>query len=135
MDDFLFRARPWAITLVLHNWPLIVYSALVPLAALRAYLRPTRRALLLLYGLAILALAYEYQKHGVGVARETASYLFSAEANPELRRASQLVLTGVLPLATHLVGLALLVLSAVPRRHPGPAERSAPLAAADVAER
>ncbi len=113
LEDFLYRARPWSITLVLHNWPIMLYSIAILGLAVRTYLRPSRRSLLALYGLWILALAYEYEKHGVSTAIETASYLFSASANPELRRLSQFVLLYALPSASRVVGIALLLLSVV----------------------
>jgi hypothetical protein len=117
MDDFLYRARPWAITLVLHNWPLILYAAAIPFAALLAYLQPTRRRLLILYGLLVLAVAFEYQKHGMTVAQSTTDYLFSEYANPTARHISQLVLVQTLPVLLHLLGLALLLVSALCRRN------------------
>ena len=120
MDDFLYRAKPWAITLVLHNWPIILYSAAIPIAALLAYLRPTRRRLLLLFGLLVLALAFEYQKHGVGVVESTIGYLFSEYANPAARRISRLVLVQALPWLLHALGLALLLAAALGARAAGP---------------
>ena len=113
MEDFLYRVRPWAITLVLHNWPIIIVSAAVPLAALLAYLRPTRRRLLVLYGLIVLAFAFEYQKHGVGVVESTTDYLFSEYANPAARHVSQLVLARALPWMLDGLGLALLLVAAL----------------------
>ncbi len=113
MDDFLYRAKPWALTLVLHNWPIILYSAAALLAALLAYSRPTRSRLLLLYGLAVLALAFEYQKHGVPVLHGTIDYLFSEEANPAARRIFHLALTQALPWLLHVLGLTLLLAAAL----------------------
>jgi hypothetical protein len=111
MDDFEQRIRPWAITLVLHNWPIMVYSLLIPWAAVRAYLRPARSRILLLYGLLILAVTFEYQKHGLTPVHNTITYLFAL--NPAAREASYLVLLEWLPPAGHILGGALLVLSVV----------------------
>jgi len=120
MEDFLDRAGPWFVTLALHNWPVLLSAVLVSWAALRVYACPTRRRVLLLYGLFILVLAFEYQKHGLTYVRGTTGYLFSAEANPALRRLSQLTLLEALPVALYLLGLAFLVLSALPARQVGP---------------
>ncbi len=111
MDEFLDRAGPWAITLAQHNWPLVIYLPVILWVALRAYLRPSQRVLLLLYGFMILALAFEYHKNGTPVAADTISYLFSVERNPAMRRISQFVLLDAAPIAAHALGLALVLLS------------------------
>jgi hypothetical protein len=110
MDDFLYRATPWAITLVLHNWPVMAYAALFPYLALRAYLRPTRRALLCLYGLLMLVFAYEYDKHGTRIAWDTLTYLFSREHNPVPRYASLVVALRIMPVVLHAFGIGLVLL-------------------------
>lgn len=109
MEDFLYRARPWVVTLVQHNWPIMIYSVALVWAALRAYLHPSRTSLLLLYGVAMLALAFEYQKHVSNVVENTLDYLF--KRNPGALAAGQALLLDALPVALHLMGLALVVLS------------------------
>ena len=111
MDDFIYRVRPWVITLVLHNWPIMVYCLLIPPLALRAYLRPSRSALLALYGTSLLALGFEYQKHAPAVVRGTTSYLF--EIHPEVRALSLLVLLDLLPAAVQLLGAAMIAVAVV----------------------
>jgi hypothetical protein len=112
MDDFLSRASPWAITLVLHNFPAMIYAVLIVWLATRAYLRPSRRSLLLLYGTCVLLFAFEYVKHGTGVARETTNYLFGRPHNLVMRNASQFLALQVLPVAFHILGVMLLLLAA-----------------------
>lgn len=114
MDDFIYRATPWAITLILHNWLILLCSVLIVWAAARAFLRPTRRALLLLYGLLLLAGAFEYEKHGVEVARGTTGYLFSVEHNPALRSLSRAFFVEVLPPALYATSATLLGLAMAP---------------------
>jgi uncharacterized membrane protein len=109
MDEFLWRARPWAVTLVLHNWPLLLGLPLILLAALRAFAQPTRRSLLLLYGVSLLVIAFEYQKHVVPSLRSTTTYLFSSEANSIPRMISQAILVGAMPGFLTMLGAALLV--------------------------
>lgn len=124
MEDFLFRAKPWAITLVLHNWPVMVTTPLIIWVAVRTYLWPSRRLLEVLYGLLLLTIAFEYQKHGLRVARRTTSYLFSPEANPDMRWFSQLVFLDVLPLVLPLAGIVLILLTLLPGRYPPGREQS-----------
>jgi hypothetical protein len=114
MDDFLYRARPWAITLLLHNWPVMLAGALAVPVAVRAYLRPTRRILLVLYGLLGLAFAFEYQKHLAPALRDTARYLFSAEVNPGPRAVSQFVVADLAPAALYIFAVVLLLAAAAP---------------------
>jgi hypothetical protein len=102
----------------------MLYSALIVWAALRAFRRPNRPALLLLYGLLILALAFEYQKHGTPVALGTTGYLFSPQFNPGARYLSRLILVDFLPVAMHLVGLAFVILSVLSSRLRGPAPQA-----------
>jgi hypothetical protein len=83
MDEFLYRARPWANTLVAHNWPVMVCLVLIVLFAVRAYLRPTRSDVLALYGFSILALGFEYYKHARSAVASTVAYLLMA--NPDQR--------------------------------------------------
>lgn len=106
MGDFLYRAEPWAVTLALHNWPIFLLSVLVLRTAIQAYRTPSRPALLRLYGCLVLAFAFEYQKHVMHMFLEATDYLFSVEANPELRSLSQLVLADFLPVALYLCGSA-----------------------------
>jgi hypothetical protein len=124
MEDLLYRAKPWAITLVWHNWPIMLYAALIVWAALRAYRRPSRPALLFLYGFIVLALAFEYQKHGLPEARITIDYLFSLQFNPGPRHVSHLILVDLTPVAIHLIGFAFLILSIVSSQGHGPAPRT-----------
>lgn len=114
MEDFVYRARPWAITLARHNWPLVVYGTAFLWAAVRVYRRPSRRGLLYLFGFLSLIVAFEYQKHGVRVANQTTSYLFSTYANPSLRRLSKLILVDAMPVALYLIGCSMLILAMVP---------------------
>jgi len=110
MDEIVYRAQPWAINLFLHNWPVMLYSVLVLWAGARAYLRPSRPAVLLLYGALVLVLAFEYAKHGLVVVRDTTAYLF---VDPPLRQMSQFFLIDVLPLAIYALGIALVFISVV----------------------
>lgn len=114
MDDFVYRFRPWAITLVLHNWPIMLCSAFVLWAAIRAYQWPSRHAVLRLYGGIMLGAAFEYQKHGVPALVSTLSYLVSLETNPEARALSYLILVDILPIELYLLGVVLLAFSLVP---------------------
>jgi len=111
MEDFLYRAGPWATTLAQHNWPLLVYLPLILWVASRAYVRPERRVLLLLYGLVTLALTFEYQKHGPRSGVETVRYLFDTDKNHFAQRVSEFVLVDAAPIAGHALGLSLVVLS------------------------
>ena len=110
MGDFLYRAEPWAITLAQHNWPIFLLSILAAWTAYRAYRAPSRPALLRLYGCLLLAFAFEYQKHVAHMFLEATDYLFSAEANPELRSLSRRVLVDLLPVALYLCGFAAMCL-------------------------
>jgi hypothetical protein len=116
MTEFIFRARPWAIMLLQHNWLVLVYGLLVVLVAILAYIRPGRRLLLTLYGLLGLIFAFEYHKHIAPALSETARYLFSVEVNPSARLVSQSIISEALPVAFHLLALALLVGAAAPWR-------------------
>lgn len=109
MDDFNYRITPWAITLVLHNWPIMLCSALVLWAAIRAYRRPAQPTLLLLYGFAALGLAFEYQKHGLDAVKDTVDYVFAR--GPNFRDAARLILLQYLPTIGYLLGIALLARS------------------------
>jgi hypothetical protein len=114
MTEFLYRARPWAITLVEHNWPILLYGLVIAVAAVWAYARPGRRVLLVLYGALGLAFAFEYQKHIAPVLVGTAHYLFSVEVNPGPRALSQFILGDLLPIVFHGLAIAFLVVAAVP---------------------
>jgi hypothetical protein len=109
MDEFLYRARPWAITLFLHNWPVMLAGTLAVLAAVRTYLRPSRRRLLVLYSLLGFVFAFEYQKHLAPALRDTARYLFSAEVNPGPRVVSQFVVADLAPAALYFIAVVLLL--------------------------
>lgn len=109
LEEFFYRAQPWAATLVLHNWPIMLYGGLSLWVAIHAFLRPTRWALLALYGLLVLSVAFEYQKHGTRILRGTTSYLLDIEGNARMLWISQLILLDVLPVTFHLLGLALLI--------------------------
>ena len=108
MSEFLERAHPWAVTLVLHNWPVMLYSLVAVLAATRAYIRPHRYTLLFLYGTVLLIIAYEYEKHGRATILDTTSYLFSLEVNPDARSVVQLLLLDVVPVLLRVLGFALI---------------------------
>ncbi len=114
MEEFLYRARPWAVTFIAHNWPVLVYALTIPWAALHAFLRPSRRTLLFLYSLLLLTFAFEFEKHGVRIMLDTTNYLFSVETNPAPRFLSQWLLAEVAPTAAHLLGLTALVISIAP---------------------
>jgi hypothetical protein len=114
MDEFLYRARPWVVTLIAHNWPIMLYAVLTPWAAIYAYLRPSRRRLSLVYGLVVLACVFEYQKHAIPVLRDTTDYLFSLETNPGMRRVSQFTLLDVAPVAAYGLGLVLVAAALAP---------------------
>jgi hypothetical protein len=57
--------------------------------------------------------AFEYLKHGTGIARETTNYLFSRDHNLGMRHVSQFLALQVLPIAFHVVGILLVLLSAL----------------------
>jgi hypothetical protein len=143
MEEFVFRARPWATLLIQHNWPILLYGALGLVAAVWAYLRPSRRAVLTLYGLLGLAFAFEYQKHVGPALRGTMRYLFSAEVNPLPRAVSQLIVADVAPVALYAAAGALLLAAAAPwrlRRRParsssGASSASRPAFFSDAGER
>jgi hypothetical protein len=117
MSEFLERAQPWVITLVLHNWPVMLYSLVAVFAAIRAYVSPNRHTILFLYGAIILVLVYEYEKHGRATVLDTTSYLFSQEVNPVARDLSQQLLLTVAPVTIRLIGFAMIVGSVVLREH------------------
>jgi sugar transferase (PEP-CTERM/EpsH1 system associated) len=130
MEEFLYRAGPWATTFAEHNWPVLVYVPLILWVAVRALVRPERQDLLLLYGLAILAVTFEYQKHGTRIVSGTVRYLFSAEQSPFMRAVSEFVLVDAAPVAGHALGLSLVVIAvALPGlrgfRHRSPPKSSA----------
>ncbi len=114
MDDFWYRIPPWATTLVLHNWPVMLWPALAIWAAVRAYLRPGRPILLFLYGSVILTVAFEYQKHGLGPVESTIYYVFAR--GPNVRDVLATVMVDWLPVAMNVFGFALLALSVVTSR-------------------
>jgi uncharacterized membrane protein HdeD (DUF308 family) len=124
MNEFLYRARPWATLLIEHNWPVMLCAVLILITAIWALIRPTRRTLLALYGLLLLAFAFEYQKHLAPLLVNTARYLFSVEVNPGPRAASQIIIAQVLPIVFTGLGVALLMIALRPRRRPGDATRS-----------
>jgi hypothetical protein len=115
MTEFLYRARPWATTLIEHNWPLLLYGLAIAVVAVWAYVTPGRRVLLILYGLLGLAFAFEYQKHIAPALIDSARYLFSVEVNPRPRAISQFIVGDVLPVALHGIAVAFLVVAALPR--------------------
>ncbi len=123
VDDLMHRAWPWALTLVLHNWPIMLYSVLIGGMAVWTYQWPTRRAVLVLYGLLLLAFAFEYQKHFAAVLVRTTDYLFSVQYNPELRAVSRFLLMTFAPIGLHAAGVACFICAA---RLPRPAGSSAP---------
>jgi hypothetical protein len=110
MAEVMARAGPWAITLLLHNWPVLLYAGLAGCSAVGAYLRPSRPALRLLYGSLLLGAAFEYEKHGLRVVRGTTHYLLETE--PALLATSRLLLIDLAPAAIYLAGLALVLSTA-----------------------
>ena len=115
MEEFLDRAVPWAITLVLHNWPVMLYTLIAAVTAVRAYIDPSRPILLFLYGTILLIIAYEYEKHGRGAIIGTTDYLFSLEVNHHLRAGSQWLLLDVLPVGMRILGFGQIIGSIVLR--------------------
>jgi hypothetical protein len=109
MEEFLYRVGPFSTLLAQHNWPLLIYVPLILWVASRAFLRPERRVLLLLYGLLILAVAFEYEKHGTRLVAGTVRYLF--EESPLVRRVSEFVLVDLAPIAAHALGLSMVVVA------------------------
>jgi len=109
MQEILDRAQPWATTLILHNWPVLVYATIAVCAAIWSLVRPTRARVLVLYGAILLVLAFEYQKHGTATIVGTTTYLFSLEVNPGLRTTSQWFLLLIVPAIAQFVGFALLI--------------------------
>lgn len=109
LEEFLYRAQPWAATLVLHNWPIMLYGGLSLWVAACAFLRPTRWALLALYGLLVLSVAFEYQKHGTRILSGTIDYLLDFEGNAGMLWISQFIFLSALPATFQLLGLALLI--------------------------
>jgi hypothetical protein len=65
----------YAITLTGHNWPVMLCLALGLRQARRLYRRANPVDVRLLYGWALLGLAYEYQKHLRGVFDEAVDFL------------------------------------------------------------
>lgn len=114
MDAFLHRAPSWLLTLLTHNWPLLLYMPLICWAAARAYLQPSRPHVLLLYGAMVLILAFEYSKHGTPVVQATSNYLFGELEGA--RSLSQFLLVDILAPCSHLVGIVLILLAALSRR-------------------
>lgn len=111
MDDFDIRIVPWAITLFEHNWPIMADSSILLWAAVRAYQRPTRQAVLLVYGVFALAFGFEYQKHALGSIADTIEYVFAHSSS--LRDTARLVLMDGIPLTAYIFGAAVVVVCAV----------------------
>jgi hypothetical protein len=111
MEEFLYRAQPWAITLWQHNWPVIVFGLSSVIAAVLALVRPSRPRLLALYGLLGLVLAFEYDKHGVPAFQHTATYLLSVERNATARTVSLVIIGDVAPIALYIVAIGLVLLA------------------------
>ena len=109
MAEFLDRAQPWATTLILHNWPVLLYTVLAAIAATWALIRPARSTLLILYGAIILIVGFEYEKHGTATIINTTSYLFSVEVNPIPRVLSRRLLLEVVPISMQVIGYGLLL--------------------------
>jgi hypothetical protein len=116
VTEILDRAQPWAVTLILHNWPVMVYGLVTAGAAVWALLHPARPSVLFLYGAALLVLGYEYEKHGRETILDTTGYLFSLEVNPAARVVSRWLLLEFAPLLMQVSGFALLGGSLVLRR-------------------
>jgi len=109
MNELLERAGPWAVLLVQHNWPVIMYVVVAVVVAWRAYLAPRRHTLLFLYGTVLLIVAYEYQKHALPTVVHTTDYLFSEEVNPGARSLSQSLLVDLGPSLLRVVGCVLIL--------------------------
>lgn len=69
----------YSITLVSHNWPIMLALGLSLVFAVRAYRRPDRARVCWLLSAVLLGLAYEYQKHVAGVLHEAIDFLFGRE--------------------------------------------------------
>lgn len=106
--EFLERAHPWAVTLVSHNWPVMVYTLVALGAAVWALLHPARKSVLFLYGACLLVLAYEYEKHGRETIILTTEYLFSLEVNATARVVSRWLLLDLVPLVLQVTGFGVL---------------------------
>jgi hypothetical protein len=109
MAEFLERAQPWAITLIDHNWPVMIYALVAGGAASWADRRPARKSVLFLYGACLLVIAYEYEKHGRETILGTTEYLFSVEVNARARVVSRWLLLDLVPLLMQVSGFGLLV--------------------------
>jgi hypothetical protein len=72
----------WTIVLISHNWPLLLSGSLLLACAITAWRQPNRRRLAALYGSALLALAYEYDKHIGPQLQDAANYLLMFELLP-----------------------------------------------------
>jgi len=110
LGDFLYRADPWAILLVQHNWLIFLLSALVLWTGYQVYRRPSRPALLRLYGCLLLAFAFEYQKHVAHMFLQATDYLFGADSTAGARSLSQVILIDILPVALYAWGSIVLIL-------------------------
>ena len=128
MEEFTFRVAPWLEVLWLHNWPIMLCSVLIVGTAFRAYLEPSRPVLLFLYGLLILAAAFEYEKHALVAVGGTIDYLLAPNTNTALHRSVRWAFLDLLPLAGYLLGALLTFLSVLStrRRHLSPGVRPRP---------
>jgi hypothetical protein len=102
MGAFVDRAPAWVVTLLMHNWPLLLYVPFTCWWAIRAYLHPSRPRLLLVYAGLLLVAAFEYAKHGTRVVQETTDYLLGEL--PSARLVSQFLFIQLLPISGHLFG-------------------------------
>jgi uncharacterized membrane protein YqhA len=107
VNDFLWRFIPWLVTLVQHNWPVILGVPLIIWAAIYAYLSPSRPRLLALYGFAVLTLTYEYQKHLAEVLVRTINYLCSTANNLWLAVIGGFLVVTFIPVCLYLIGIGM----------------------------
>lgn len=105
----------WLIVLVSHNWPVMLAVLATALSAVAAWRRPSRRSLALLYGSALLVLAYEYNKHIGPTLQDAANYLLMFELL-WLNRPVWYLVGPVAALAIALLGLGFWVYACAPRR-------------------
>lgn len=110
MTFFGAEVPNWAAELVMHNWPVMLFSLGTAVAAVAAYLRPSRSTVLLLYGFLMLTAGFEYEKHGLRPVGGVFESLF--EGSAQGRSLARSVAIGVLPPVMYAAGVVLLASSA-----------------------
>lgn len=123
MGEFWYRAAPWGLTLLQHDWPVVALSLLILPLAVVTLVHPRRSFLSALYGLSTLGIAFEYQKHGRAMAEKTIRYLFSFPSGAELSATLQLFLVHLLPPLVYGLGMVLILLPMVLHWYRGQSER------------